>query len=371
MFVEVGRGVSREEVIAAFRIFLGRAPEKEAVIASQMRLPDWKSLADNIMNSPEFKMRKIAATEPTFSPYSSPPFQVYKGYQPRELEIFKRFELYRGEGTPGFVTNFLGVKISTAFCAPLVPFDGRTEDYPMPIGNVQAETAEFIGTLRSVLEARDRFTMLECGAGYGTWMTIANAAARQCGIEELHLHGIEGDAGHIEFISQHLLDNGIDPSTCNIVHGVVGAEAGVAHWAVTDDPDEVYGWRPMDDTEIDYLGVQQQRRVEVNVYAIADLLQKEPEWDLVHIDIQGGEGEVCRAGIEMLNERVRRVVIGTHSRTLDGELMSLFYSAGWSLENEKPTIFSWRDGAQTLEALTTVDGIQVWRNPRLVGVPAI
>ncbi len=35
------------------------------------------------------------------------------------------------------------------------------------------------------------------------------------------------------------------------------------------------------------------------------------------------------------------------------------------LENEKPSKFRYSPSAPTLEAMTFVDGIQVWRNPRL------
>lgn len=368
-FVNPGQGVSREDVITAYEMFLCRSPD-ESAINWHLQFPDRKSLADHMLGAPEFKLvRKVAsvsAPAPDIGPH-----QIYKGYNPRELAVLEQFQVYTGGGTPGFFTNFLGVKVRTAFTAGLIPFDGAFQGYPMPIGGLQGETAEFIGTLRSVLDARDRFAILECGAGYGPWMAITTAAARQRGIQEVHLHGIEGDAGHVEFISQHLSDNGIDLSTCDIIHGAVGAEAGVAHWAVVDNPDRVYGGRPMGDGAVDYLGVEQTRLVKIDVYSIVDLLMKEPEWDLVHIDIQGGEAEVCRAGIRTMNERVRRVVLGTHSRALDGELMSIFSEAKWSLENEKPTIFQWREGAETLESLTRVDGIQVWRNPRLIGAPAI
>ena len=118
---------------------------------------------------------------------------------------------------------------------------------------------------------------------------------------------------------------------------------------------------------IDYHGRRQAHHTEVKVYSINDILGREPVWDLVHVDIQGGEAEVCRAGIDMLTQHVRRVMIGTHSRALDGQIMSIFHEAGWSLENEKPTIMAWRDGAPTLETMARVDGLQVWRNPALIG----
>jgi FkbM family methyltransferase len=358
--VAPGNGVSREDVLTAYEMFLDRVPESEGAIAWHMQFPSRRELAEHMMGSEEFHLRK--KTQP-----SAGSDQIYTGYTTSDLDIFSRFSRYTGLGTPGFVTNFLGVKIRTSFSTPLKPFDGQVEGYPAPLGGWQGETAEFIGTLRSVLDAGPRYTLLECGAGYGPWMAITAAAAKQRGISQLGLYGIEGDAGHFSFMSEHLSDNGIDPAACTLIQGAVGPVAGVARWAVVDNSADVYGGRPMSDDLIDYHGMHQSRSVDVQIHSINDLLQKESMWDLVHVDIQGGEGDLCRGGIGSMNRCVRRVVLGTHSRALDGELMSLFHLAGWVLENEKPTVMAWRDGAPTLETMARVDGIQVWRNPRLIG----
>jgi hypothetical protein len=59
---------------------------------------------------------------------------------------------------------------------------------------------------------------------------------------------------------------------------------------------------------------------------------------------------------------VAYVVVGTHSRMIEGELMKLFLGAGWKLEIERPSVFKiTQDGLST-----TVDGVQGWRNPFLV-----
>ncbi len=85
----------------------------------------------------------------------------------------------------------------------------------------------------------------------------------------------------------------------------------------------------------------------------------------MHIDVQGAETAICEVGLAVMAERVRWVVIGTHSRAIEGRLVSLFGEAGWILENEKPCRFTWTPGAPDLVAMTTLDGTQVWRNPRL------
>jgi|SRR6516225_9252053 len=98
---------------------------------------------------------------------------------------------------------------------------------------------------------------------------------------------------------------------------------------------------------------------------MADLIEAEPLWDMVHIDVQGHEVEICSSCIDSLNERVQWLIVGTHSRKLDGDMLALMYAAGWVLENEKPTKFNFSREASSLEAMTLYDGIQVWSNPRL------
>ena len=46
------------------------------------------------------------------------------------------------------------------------------------------------------------------------------------------------------------------------------------------------------------------------------------------------------------------------------------FRRGWLLENEKPPRFAWQAGAPSLIAMTTQDGIQVWRNPKMAPVNA-
>ena len=104
--------------------------------------------------------------------------------------------------------------------------------------------------------------------------------------------------------------------------------------------------------------------IDIQVFAFADLLEREDRWDLVHLDVQGGEAELCRSALGALSARVNRMVIGTHSRALDGALMVLLHGAGWILEAEKPTRFIFNSGLASLERMTTFDGAQVWRNPK-------
>ena len=84
--------------------------------------------------------------------------------------------------------------------------------------------------------------------------------------------------------------------------------------------------------------------------------------DLLHIDIQGGEAVYVAGCLEDMDNYVRRTLIDTHSRVIEGTIMKTMFDAGWMLEMERPAIFSLEDPAQPT---MRVDGVQLWSNPKL------
>jgi len=349
--------VTRDQVSTAYELILGRQPEDEAAMESHLAFADLRSLGRHLTTSPEFRLRNPHSS-------STPEHHIYPGYVDSELALFREFERYQGAGEAGFVINFLGARTRCSLQAPLIPFDGGVEGLPEPVGSTQGETAEWIGTLKAVKEAEGRFRLLELGAGYGPWMAITYKAALQKGITDIHVYGVEGDEGHVDFMYTNMKDNDME-AVSTVIYAAVGAEDGTAYWAVEENPGAVYGGRPVSADGSNYLGDTRQKLIEVPIVGINGVLARERRWDLIHIDIQGHEGDVCRAGIEEMTKRVRRVVIGTHSRVQDGIVMETFHKAGWSLENEKPTIAGWNGNIPTIEGMAIVDGVQVWRNPRV------
>ncbi len=87
--------------------------------------------------------------------------------------------------------------------------------------------------------------------------------------------------------------------------------------------------------------------------------------DLLHIDIQGLEHDVLAGSIELLNQRVRAIFVGTHSRKIEGLLIDLFHANGWRLERERPAKFVYEPTRPDVVGWTTRDGGQYWINPRL------
>jgi FkbM family methyltransferase len=300
------------------------------------------------------------------------PGEVYQGYSAADLWVFDLFSDARPEPAPGFVTDFLGTRTRTSSLWDAArAFDGQVMSRPVP--HDLFEAIEWIGLLKAVASARGgRFAMMELGAGWGPWLAAGAVAARHRGIASLKLLGVEADPGRFALMQQHFRDNGLDPEAHRLICAAVGVEAGHARWPRIGDPANAGGARPvrqegvgLDAADTAYMQGQLDDHVEVRIVPLAGLLEQEPVWDLVHVDVQGWEATLCSGAIEALNTRARWLIVGTHSRVLDGRMIDILHTAGWVLENEKPTRFQYEAQQPSLELMTQVDGAQIWRNPRL------
>jgi FkbM family methyltransferase len=286
-----------------------------------------------------------------------PPDQIYAGYKPEELSIIREHFCLSPAPMDGFIVDRLGVKTrGTSLWDQVQYLVGTVIPPPIP-NDFHAEAIEWIGLLKSVRSARGRFVAMELGAGWGPWVTAGAVAARNAGIRDISLLAVEGDPGHFGFMKQHFLDNGLNPEAHLLLQAAVGAKAGRARWPRVD-PRNSYGTRPI------YEDANASGTFEVLVLAFADLLRKQPRWDLVHVDVQGSEAVICESALDELKARAHWLLIGTHSRLIEGQLIYMLMKTGWVLENEKPVIFSFQPNAPNMESLTRIDGTQVWRNPR-------
>jgi FkbM family methyltransferase len=297
-------------------------------------------------------------------PAPAGPLQAFPGYASGELHLIRSAHCHRPAGESGFITDRLGVRTRvTSLWDGAQALSGKVTGLPIP-ADWHCEAVEWVGLLKAVRAARGQFVAMELGAGWGPWLVAGAKAASDAGITRLRLLGVEADPVHFGYLRQHFTDNGLDPEAHTLLNAAVGPEAGQARWPCVADPRNDWGLRPLDASGADYRGHPTSGMRDVTILGFADLLAREALWDLVHIDVQGGETELCRSAMALLGERARHVVIGTHSRVIDGALMALFLASGWALENEKPARMQYRAGAPTPEAMTVADGVQVWRNPR-------
>lgn len=347
---------------------VGPIRSSEHVLAAQISPPN--------QNNPNADQERSPSPYPASAIEPTPPeigaLQLFKGYQDIDLRIFQLFIKQGLEPKLGFVTDFLGgrTRISILYDA-VKPLDGQLLGFPIP-GDFHAETVEWIGVMKTALTARHRYVAMEWGAGWAPWLVAGAMAAQHLGISDIKLYGVEADRSHFKAMQQHFSDNGFTPEDHVLLQAAVGVKRGSACWPDEPDPRNQWGARPVrvgSAQDIDYLCARVDRFVTVEILQAKKLLLREPTWDMIHIDIQGWEGEVCRSCIGTMSERVKWVVIGVHSRIQDAELLQIFHRAGWTLEHEKPTRFQYRPSQVNFEAMVTADGTQVWRNPRLAAAP--
>jgi FkbM family methyltransferase len=315
-------------------------------------------------------------------------------------EAIKSFPCYQGAGVPGYFVDFLGVKTRTAYISELPKEGGRVEGYPIP-ASFHATAIEWAGVLRAVLEADKEIVAVELGAGWAPWLVTVARAAVIRGIDSVRLIGVEGCEAHCAYMATHFSDNGLDPKDHVLLYGVVGTKDGVAEFPA--DPSAGYGAQAIFENDQETKVAMSHRtarlvrrlagrifkamkagarsvrhgafvpnpadkglngadnppaNTRLKCYSISTLIRPFTKVDLIHVDIQGDEFRVISSAQEILKEKVKRLVIGTHSRMIEQQLLNLLTRPDWELESEEACIFKPFWGINLLVR----DGCQVWRN---------
>ncbi len=293
---------------------------------------------------------------------SGSPFDHYNHlFDP--LEVIARHAAPDLQPVPHRLTNFLGVRIDPEYLpSVLAGRAGQVEGLPIP-ANWHADIAEWGAALRAVDLARERFTMIELGCGWGCWMNNTGVAARRARLA-VQLIGVEGDEGHIGFARQALAENGFKPEQVTLRRGIAAPDAGVALFPRQQDAGGNWGLEPV------FGATTRQRQEaarsgshdELPMIALADLVAPHERIDLLHIDIQGGEADFIAGCLPVMQQKIAYVLVGTHSRQIEGRLMDTLLQAGWLLEIERPALLALAGG----QPRVTVDGVQGWRNPALL-----
>ncbi len=265
----------------------------------------------------------------------------------------------------GYLTNYLGVVIDPKFFPTLLEGRaGQMEGVPIP-GNWHADMAEFAAALRAVDLAHDSFTMIELGCGWGCWMNNTGAAARRAGLD-VHLIGVEADKGHIGFAEEACEANGFHASQVTLHYGIAAASSGVALFPRQDRAGVSWGLEPIfGATERQrHEAVQSGNYDELPMVTLAHMAAPHQRIDLLHIDIQGGEADLVEGCLDILQDKIAYLLVGTHSRPIEGRLFNTLLRVGWRLEIERPCFLK-LDGATPY---TWIDGVQGWRNLALLPV---
>ena len=246
------------------------------------------------------------------------------------------------------------------------------------------EYFEWIDLLSAVIEARERFTFLELGAGYGRWSIRAAAAARQFGIPTIRLCCVEAEPTHFEWLRQTLIDNDLDPDAHLLRCAAVCSQRGLALFEVSTSggalrfaPGAFYGQRVLEPPDAPtksrarnmirtagarVLRIEVAPVTTVAAVTLGELAESMSRIDLIDLDLQGSELDVMASAPDVLTEKVRRLHIGTHSKDIERGLREHLGGLGWHCTAD----YGCSTTAQTpYGPVTFGDGVQSWLNPRL------
>lgn len=263
--------------------------------------------------------------------------------------------------TPGVVTNFIGARIPPqVHPSKLAKLAGTVEGPPDP-GNWHADIAEWAAALRSVNQSKDTYRIIELGCGWACWLTNTGVAARNAGLK-VDLIGVEGNAQHLENARETLALNGFDAQDYKLFHGIAAPKPGQALFPAPNADERIWNGEAIfypDDATLERAKADPAVQV-LECYPLSELAQNQ-RVDLLHIDIQGAERDYVLGNFPDIRRHVARILIGTHSRQIEGHLTAHFIAAGWRLEMERPALVRVLKGRPKL----SIDGVQMWANPQL------
>jgi FkbM family methyltransferase len=285
----------------------------------------------------------------------------------------------------GFDCDFLGVRTRRAFNSGMVA-EGLQTSRPPEFPGFDDEYFEWIDVLEAVDQAHETFVMIELGAGYGRWCARAAAAIRRKGNCRYQLVAVEAEPAHFRWMHEHFRDNDIDPGDHELIWAVVQARPGfVPFWVGAADC--WYGQAiavgqalPLPDTGTrrrlkarsalgrpPVITSNERTATWIPCVTLAEVLAPYARVDLLDLDVQGEEYDVLASAIDLVDERVRRLHIGTHSPQVEQQLRQLLSAHSWQNINDYP-------GQSTTQtpygAIQFGDGVQTWVNPVMRAVSA-
>jgi FkbM family methyltransferase len=287
-----------------------------------------------------------------------------------DTDVLKHFRMWSGVVPAGYFAYCLGNLTRADYWA--FPKEIRAlydrerfESFSSPAWD--DNVFDLLVTLEAVVEATDSFTMIALGAGWGRWLIAAAFANRLRRNLPIRLIGVEAEPTHFDWMREHFRDNGLDPDEHELVPAAAAGASGYA-WFHVGKADSWYGQSIVTDPglptercddERDYRG---ERVRQVRTVGLESLAARHSRIDYLHMDIQGAELEVLVSAPALLDRKVRRILVGTHSAEIEVGLRELFTRLRWSCQYDVPLNGEARIG----ETIVRVgDGVQVWINPTL------
>ncbi len=285
-------------------------------------------------------------------------------------EILKSFPAWAGTVPAGFFAYFLGNLTRADYWAfsPEIRKIYDQERYEAFSGpSVDDNIFDWLILLEAVAEAKHGFVMAALGAGWGRWLVAGAFAAQRLGGIPYRLIGVEAEPTHFQWMLEHFRDNHLDPAEHDLIEAAASGHSGHA-WFYFGKPDSWYGQSIISDEALNKRSSLQEtsyngeRAKLVRAVDIEELTAKYARIDYLHMDVQGAELDFLASNPAVLNRKVKRLLVGTHSNEIEAGLRQLFSKLNWDNQYDVPL----NGKVQVNDSLITVgDGVQVWINRQL------
>jgi FkbM family methyltransferase len=275
-------------------------------------------------------------------------------------DVLTRFDCWEGVWDSAYTLNFLGVKTRKNFhmeeIANLFDYGDVNANsviktcYPP----IDEEYFEWLVLLESIIDCEDKFTMMELGAGYGRWVVRGAFAAKKYKNVPYHLVALEAEPSHYQMLLEHFKDNDISVDKHDLLEAAVSEEDGEVDFII-GNAQTWYG------QSIKKSNDENATSVKVRAISLTSLLKNYTTIDLIDMDIQGSEFDIIGScNPDLLNQKVKRIHIGTHGREIEINLRAHFSNLGWR------NVFDFPCNAVVDTDLGRIgfqDGVQSWKNP--------
>jgi FkbM family methyltransferase len=237
---------------------------------------------------------------------------------------------------------------------------------------------EWLDICETVDCSNGRYTFVELGAGHARWSVIAYSIASKLRDISTKLIIVEAEPTHFEWAIDNLETNSINVKDHDLYEGAVDFSKKLVIFEI-GDASKWYGqsissmnalsiiWRKLKCWYYKNIKSTSRELYDpelkiVRTYTLNSILSNIDIVDLIHLDIQGKEFDVLNSSIDILNNKVKRLHIGTHSIEIEENLRELFSGNDWhclrnyNCNSVNDTPFG---------EIRFEDGIQTWLNPAI------
>lgn len=299
---------------------------------------------------------------------------MYSKRTPEEiLQLFHAFAAHHSiVPQADELVDWFGIRVPISLVPHLKSRAGtRIESPPYPDDGFRATFIEYLAVVDSITAMGENYAMAEVGASYGPFSALCATLALRRGARKVVLRAVEAARNAYSVIHENYARNGLlghEAVDWFVLNAAVEADFKTLFFPDVDCVIDNGASVQEQATAVDIRGaaLPMMPVQSVPLQAILALFPNGMLIDLLHVDIQGAERKALPGGLCALNERVKRLLLATHSRRIEGEMIDLLSGSGWELVAEEPCGFSPRADVLAVEGWTTKDGTQYWINRALI-----